>query len=1487
MRKFTSTDKQNITSRLLAFCLLVGTLVFMDSCRDATELDIPVPTPETGNTRAELQPVDNPDGLIQQTDRTWKAVGKRVPLVGVGRVVNSFGSPLLEVIDGKSDNFGKIVDTDIDNYTSFTTSGVSVSLPSVNLVSVRDIYRTYAGGQQAGFVLHFEETASLLSLDLLKNMEIHFYKDGDKQASVKLADDNGQSAVGLKLLAFDNGNNGIEQALSVTSPSDKSFDEIQLVINGTNLSLFSSGIDVKYAFVGDNEDKIAATNHNADFWENNFPVVNTDKDYTTNKLEGIFPPQYVPIDGYEKIVDNEINNSLKLSTGSLLGLGGSDQYITVNFQKEIPAGYEVGFLYSIDSSILGLNLLGASGPELYTYDSNGEETGSQGAKTSLLSLDLLNSKTDQMRAGYTLEKPSSQVKIKATDGFFNLIGKLPILGDLLGGKKSIYVYYAYVREPVTVDVSSYFSIDDTEIYKSDYELPASSNNSVNYYMITQPYGVNATVSGNTLTGATKEGAYVIQAIYTDNKTQKQISHVFTIYRKKSTSAGSGSKYITNASNGAYPAEPLDYDGCLLCLFNGTNNLSALLDNDTENYATHTHLLEAVGVTPVAAIEMTKSVNAGLKSLRTGFIVQANSGLLNLDLLRDFEIRLYDNGKLISEGASRSQASTENSSVLGLDLISGVTDKYRIYVNTTKQFDRIELWKKQVVGLNLFSGFRMYGVFYEDADEKQVNANEVCMEVMSGTTHGVDINYDYTGEGGGLIDLGLGGATYGLSNLLDSDLSTGMDVGGLLNLGVIEGGTSVALKFNEMPVSRPIGVVLEKNPLLDLELSVLEKLVSVSILSSELQSEDKTICEVQQTSLLDLDLLETDNRIYFELIPKYKLKSGVSVENYDGIVINLNKGVLDLSLNEIKVTGIYTRVDSDGDGIPDCVDTEKEEHIDITDITRICEGEPLVIPIVTEAAVGSEYLLSFENLTSGGNYDKTVAVSADSKGGKAFSVDGLPYGEYNVDVVSLGSGEVLVSNAKAYVHAQLTEWMGTKDTDWNNWDNWTKGAPWRCTYVIIRKDAMKYPKLESGVTNCCYRIHFEAGAMLVRSDLLIYDMAFVDVQLKGGEYNYFVSPLQATVTGDMFINPTVSWTKDKYFTMPDKDNYPQMRTSPVVYQQASVEAYDFDGNGNKPVSDVIDDEFTQDFNGVNHQYSEAALYKVKPGDDTGASYCFRLPKAYNEYDYFSPNGVSKNLKETITRTGTVGKLFTKGFSTDSKYYTTCVPNPYMSYIKVEIPEGATVRSYSDGTYYTIGNVGGSKISTGDDIIILGSSCYIPPMSGIVVETTNNNLILSFDISPEMQCAKPEEGFAPAAARSSRTSATTVSEPHGVLRVVAEKDERWSSCVLYRSAEASNSLKEGEDVRTMVDAIETPVVAVYSMADGKAADIQQFSDSEQIDLGLILRRSGTVKLKFKHDGSWDEWYLLDRQTSRVYFLNETDEVVLENASSGNNRLSLIKK
>lgn len=1465
MRKFTSTDKQNITSRLFAFFLLIGTLMFMGSCRDTTELEIPVP--DTENTRTELEMVKNPDGLIQQTDRTWKAVDKRVPLVGVGRVVNSFGSPLLEVIDGKSDNFGKIVDTNIDNYTSFTTSGVSASVTSVNLVSVRDIYRTYAGGQQAGFVLHFEETANLLSLDLLKNMEIHFYKDGGEQASVKLAGDNGQAAVGLKLLAFDNGNNGIEQALSVTCPSDKSFDEIQLVINGTGLSLFSSGIDVKYAFVGDNEDKIAATNHNADFWGNNFPVVNTDKDFTSNSLSD-----------KDAVTDESITNSQELKTASLLGglLGGSDQYITVNFQKEIPAGYEVGFLYSIGSSILGLDLLGASGPELYTYDSYGNKTGSQVAKTSLLSLDLLNSKADQMRAGYTLEEPSSQVKIKATDGFFNIIGKLPIVGGLLGAKKSIYVYYAYVREPVTVDVSSYFSIGDTEIYKSDYELPASSDGSVIYNMISQPYGASATVSGNTLTGATKEGAYIIQAIYT-SPTGKGVSHVFTVYRKINKAAGSESKYITNASHGAYPSEPLNNDGgCLLCLFNNVNSLNAIVDNNLDNYAVYTQVLGLVENTPLAAIELIKPVNSVLEDIRTGFVVQANSGLLEVSLLNNLEIRLYNNGERIKTGNTASTGTD----VLGVDLISGGSDKFRVYVNTNQQFDRIELWVKQGVGLSLFNNFRMYGVFYEDADEKQTSANEVCMEVMNYLNHGLEIDYDRTGESGGLVNVNLlGGTTYGLSNLLDNDLNTGMSVSSLLKLGVLKGDLQVALKFNEMPVSRPIGVVLEADGgLLDLDLTALGNYVSVSILS-----DGQEICKAQNASVLDLNLLESEKRIYFELIPEYNFETGVSASYYDGIVISLGGGLLDLSLNEIKVTGIYTRVDSDGDGIPDCVDTEKEELIDITGVARTCEGEPLVIPIFTDAAVGSEYLLSFDNLTSGGKYDKVVGVSFDS-GETVFSVDGLPYGKYTFDVISQGSGKVLVSDAQAYVHAQLTEWTGAAGTDWNNWDNWTKGAPWTCTDVIIRKDALEYPELTSGVTNCCARIHFEEGSYIQYINHLKYDLAFVDMLINGGDYRIITTPLYETYSGDFFVNTGVNWTKDYYFTSLNNYNYPEKRVSPIVYQriwgtEAGNNVWQILEDGSQTKVSVGVSGWTEDFNYLNYEHIPGKGISLRAGEEGElTSYRFRFPKEYTKYNYFYSDGTSSNRTENISRGSKIGKLVTDenytlfGLQT-SGTNVVAVGNPFMSVLSIEgfLAENLSIQSIVLDNYTIEAKNGTSNVPSDE------RRKYINPAEGFLINSLSQKVDVTFSADNVYSSAS-------AAARSSRSA----NNSKHALFMEARCGGNVSNAAVWSFSGADDGLNEKEDVVVMTDSKNMRAVEVFTIADGKALAIQCMNNLNRIPVGLMVDGSKEVTLKIQtDDAKWKGWVLEDTLTGKQYSLTGGEvEIDLGSVKTTLSRLFLQK-
>lgn len=1473
MRTSTSTKQQTISSRFGVFCLLAGILLFMSSCRDTMDFNMSAPVQDSDSSRGDLKEVTNPDGLIQQADWTWKADNKRVPLVGVGRVVNSFAGSLLKLLDAGSDNFGHIVDTDITNYTAFSTAGVEVDLKSSVLVSVRDIYRTYAKGQQVGFAYIEKSNVSVLSVDLLKNMKIVLLRDGKEVQSTPVSSSNDALGVNLLSLGALSGEKWAERSMSVIAESE--FDEVALDLGGVDLSALSGfQFCVKYAFVGENPEIVACGGNQLNgYWTGGAPVINegAQSGYTTDYTQSLTDEENIVNDSPTDCAYHKFNIFSLLST---------DVRATVNFNREIPVGTEVGFKYSYSNTLLNLKLLGQSGPDLYTYkDGTKNEDALQSVTPpmSLLNLGVVGSESPAYASMLVEEENTKQLQIKLSGNILD-----GGLSDLLGGLsgKRFNIYYAYVREPVTVDVSSYFSISDTEIYGNSYTLPKPEVGTVSYHIVSQPYGANAITNDNRLTEATKEGAYIIQAVYA-SEGGKGLSHVFTVYRKKNVEAGSGSKFITAASNGAFPTDPVSEEGgCLLCLFNSTNNLNALVDNDPENYATYTHLLSAVGKTPLAAIEMSQAVNASQRKLRAGFIVQANSALLNVSLLQDFEIRLYNNGNLInSEIATRATAASDNSSVLGLDLISGGTDKYRLYVTTDRQFDHIELWKKQGVGVGLFNNLRMYGVFYEDATEKQVNANEMCMEVMNSMDHGVEIDYSITEDGGGLIDLGLlGNGAYGFSYLLDNDLRTGLDVGSLLS--VLSEGTNVGLKFNALPLSQPIGVVLEKDEeILNLDLSLLEQLVSVTI-----QSGDVKICTALQASVLDLDLLDSDKRIYFELIPAYNLNDDISAGNYptyDGIVIGLNTGVLSLSANHLKITGIYTRTDSNGDGIPDCVDTQSDIPVKITTAAHACVGEPLKIQLDTKATQGTEYLLQCENRTTGDSYEETVSVLEEGNE-KYFSVEGLPYGRYYVSVYALGSGNCLYNRAEVYVHALLTEWTGAEDTDWNNWENWTQGAPWHCTDVILQKNARNYPVLKEDAENCCGNIHFEAGAMLARTDLLTYDMAFVDVLLKGGDYNYFVSPLQATVTGDMFINPTVSWTKNQYFTMPGASSYPEMRTSPVVYQQASVAAYDYNGTASE--SEVQTDGFTQDFNGVNQPYAPTALYKVKPGSDVQAGYYFRLPKDYGVYRYFSPDGKDLGVSQSIDRReGTCGKLYTGNYTCSASGGKILVTNPYMAYVAVTISAGATVKSYSDGMYYSAAYTGGTMVSTNEAATVSGSSAYyIPPMSGIIIEGVSEGT--SVTIEPAAQCVTPAD--VPAAA-ASRSAVAGNADPQGVLRVVAEKDGRTSSCILYRQAEASDALKEGEDVRTLRDAFEAPVVAVYSLADGKAADIQQFNSLKQIDLGMILRRSGTVKLKFRQDGSWDDWYLLDRQTSRVYFLNEVDEVVLDDAVSGNNRLSLIKK
>lgn len=74
------------------------------------------------------------------------------------------------LVDVLTNNNGiaNMLDTDLTNYASF--SGVATAnLIGNQIASVRDVNRTYAGGQNAGFV-YLIDNSSLLTLDVTERI---------------------------------------------------------------------------------------------------------------------------------------------------------------------------------------------------------------------------------------------------------------------------------------------------------------------------------------------------------------------------------------------------------------------------------------------------------------------------------------------------------------------------------------------------------------------------------------------------------------------------------------------------------------------------------------------------------------------------------------------------------------------------------------------------------------------------------------------------------------------------------------------------------------------------------------------------------------------------------------------------------------------------------------------------------------------------------------------------------------------------------------------------------------------------------------------------------------------------------------------------------------------------------------------------------------------------------------------------------------------
>ena len=1419
------------------FLAALLTVVFY-SCRDEDLLPS-VQSFEQGGTRAEAA---STSGLDVVQGATYGATYKpncRVPLVGEGRVINQITKNLVGVLSNSDNKLEYLVDKNLDNSVSLKgLAEVNAGLP---ILSVKDVNRVYYDSSnviKVGFL--YKDPGGLLSLNVLQGFWVKTYLKGKEQdgSSTSGSGDNFK-LLNLNLL---NVSGGLSEISFTTT---KPFDEVRIGCASIDVEVLS-GLEFYYAFVGENPKKIAAETYA----------------YPTAKQEK--PAHW----GTGDLVNKNLNDGPVCELVS--GLLGGGLTCRVDFGATIPVGSEVGY-YTAGGGLASISL-GATKLNAYdTSDNNPQSINTEsGIGVSALvggarEFSMILTKKDTRRL--ELDLPSG----------INLLS-------------AVKVHYAYSRDPVEIDVSSYFTIGNDTISTDYYNLPTPSDGTVSYSLISWPSGATSpSISGNHMTGMTVNGDYAVKAVYTREEKETSWSYAVIHRNKKEAVAGCNTMMInTSANQGQYTVVESSGSQGGISLFNKINNRQNLVDGDYTNYAEATNVLSLIQFGSLAGVHSSQDIAPQGGKTRVGFVMQTNNQLLGADVLKFFFIRLYKDGEEVFSGLT-----AENDAV-GVGLVGNDGSKLRFYVETDKTFDQVELWTAGLLNVNL-NTFRLYYAFYEPTTcEEYAGTSEACMEIITAQKHGATINYAET-KSSSVASVGT--TMNNLSYVIDNSQQTAASI--VAGVSLISRST-VAVKFNSIRGGQPLGAIL-RTPGYVLNASVLQNVTIAAYNGGQAVASEST-----SGGLASIEVISDAGLAYMEVTP---------LQGYDEVRISFPS--LADALETVWLSGFYIRPDANGNGIPDCAeepDDQGETDIAYKSITEhVCVDETTYLGNVRifvdaqDDKVGTK--LTFTCYPYNGNGQKIeqeAELRQDDKG--YFFELSLPVGDYSISGLSTYNG------LRAQVHPLKTTWKrNASDTDWNNWSNWTDGSPWGCTNVVIPAGATRYPDLNAWGSvdkfyggNYCANIHFEPGAAVLNTQYLEYDCAYVEMEVQSGMYHMISTPLHGMVTGDMFVSPEMP----AYFTPLNGATYREVRHNPIVRQKMYSRAVTTATSGTNGTV-VATADWSRTFNAVAQPYEQAQGIKMMVGNDWGTSYRLRFPKAYTEYNYYTLSGGwvkketlpegARNMngkfayEESGFKPENAGRSFTFELRNEEQGATYFVAgNPFMSYLDIKtfltenkqsvqairIIDSESVFGEEEGLVrISLGKNGDLSFNVAGE-----QSNTIAPLQAFYVEAlegyTSDNVNITYTSDMFVQ---------PSASTATRSSRSASVPTAGEMKISAVSGNSVSSCSLIRSAGASDAYNAKEDIVSLIDEDFMPKVKVYTVADKRALDIQKMSNATRVDLGFMVK-DGSQQTEFTLDygSNWKGWTLVDKQTGKRYLLDGTSLTVNAGAMKSNDgRFYLVKE
>ena len=1471
---------KKIANITLGAMLLVGSVA---SCKD--DIIMPSIATQSVTTRTETAFDKGNSGLVRNDDGTWTAT-RRVPLVGAGRVIDNMSEAFVSVgnydVTGGANNASEyeqaaqvLVDTDLKN-AFIPSSIISADLILNQIISVRDLNYVYAGGQKAGFALQ-ASPGGALSLKVLNTLWVDTYLNGEPTGE-RVSFTESSSLIKLGIGNIKDGNSS---SIYVTEGEfTKPFDEIRLGTSGLNLDLINN-LSILYAYVGESP-KIPAIN----VGEDKINQYQLSYDFFKNKVT---TPDGADWQSQHDItIDNLIDDDLDNGASTVLV---NNIVVTVDFGRTIPAGSEIGF-YTTFGSIFSANIGGTSFIKAYNEE---EEIVAEYTNTEVIALKVAS-------GGETWT--SMLIPETCNDCSRMQFGFSGVNLDL--GVTSIH--YAYVREPTAVDVSSYFTLADATVYVPNYRFadPDVTNATVTYEVISRPN--NATtgmgiIEGNLLKNMNVEGDYVIKATYTEPN-KEPITCTATITRKAKAKTYCNNPLINKNGEDEWEAFAIDEGWGIKIFGEGyEGHLPNVVNENTGDYITAStstvSLISNSGIIGVKAKNGQK-INSEGKVVRAGFIFNRVNKFLAADVLKFLQIKLFN-----GETEVENKIAFDNNGVsLGLIGNSGENSLARLSIDTDQEFDRIELWYGGTLNLNLGEDLQIYYAFWDEVSSECANPGEECMELITNANYGAKASVNTTAL------LTAGDIIFDIGNIVDNDNESAATFVKLADVGTAR---EIEVTFDEIQGNQEVGFILS-------DITAIANIELIDIVQIFAYNGEQEVGESTSGGGLNVKLLGGGDKSYVSVTPpkpfnrlKLILGSGINV------------------LDNMKIYGVFIRPDYDGDGVMDCINDGL--LTDLTNVTvspeNVCSGDEPQFT-VAGGVENNTYTLIFNNLVYDDIEDKTT--TARKIGDKLVFDDpdfltSLHTGYYNVTVDQDNDLNGILFS----IHPTETTWLGTVSEDWNNWSNWTHGVPWDCTNVILPSPTYsassalgldkngsihKYPNLIKNFSRSniydapyyCHNIYFANGAELVGQHKLHYSgQVFIDKYLEPGYYHLLSTPLQAMITGDMFIAGNLSkWEQNRddtfgnYFVpINSTSNYQEQRTNPYIYQRfwssgndqvknetltRSSSQDNYDNTTDEAIEcDLLTTDWSRTFNSVESVYEQGQGFAIRAGDAdvTGDPYHFHFPKSFDTYNYYNVEGDSPiktitgitrqgnighfwidannnaNLSEaiTLTREGT-GNLFLFG-------------NPMMSHINIS----QFFKANSSVTEMFVYNKVEKDYETiTKDGIATTQTTQIAPMEAVFIKTEKQGTSLDVILNDDMLEEKNNGNLSAMASN--------------LLRLTANYQGYSSSCIIVASSTANDSYDSSEDAILLVGSEEGSGVAVFTAADGKALSIQCLKSATRIPVGFYLKQEGDVSLTFDaSDNTWNGWKLKDEQTGRSYPIN--GRITLNDVSTGSGRFFLEKR